>query len=115
MRVGDPMSIIYPSPQIPDIRALTSVILHPHESPFSVPLQHKPLYWKLHEHHCLRSDESLSSGVGDADDDDFLNAWLPRGILVKYLDVSDPYFLTTVVRFICFGRGELKSLTPSQE
>ncbi|KAF8224160.1 hypothetical protein L208DRAFT_1425867 [Tricholoma matsutake] len=79
---------------IPDVQALTSVILHPRESPFSVPLQHKPLYWKLQEHHCLRPDESLNSGMGDLDDDDFLNAWLPRGILVKYLEdaieVFDP-------------------------
>jgi hypothetical protein len=80
------------SSQIPDIGALTSIILHPHESPFSVPLQHKPLYWKLQEHHCLREDEALSSGVGDLDDDDFLNAWLPRGISVKYLKVSASYF-----------------------
>jgi hypothetical protein len=86
--------------KIPDIGALTSVILHPHESPFSVPLQHKPLYWKLQEHHCLRGDDSLSSGVGDVDDDDFLNAWLPRGILLKYLEVGDLYFPMTTMRFI---------------
>lgn len=83
--------------QIPDVQALTSVILHPRESPFSVPLQHKPLYWKLQEHHCLRPDESLNSGMGDLDDDDFLNAWLPRGILVKYLEVSALYWLMTTI------------------
>ena len=44
--------------------------MHPHESPFSARLQHKPLYWKLQEHHCLRVDDALSSGVGDLGDDD---------------------------------------------
>ena len=35
--------------------------------------------------------------MGDLEDDDFLNAWLPRGIVIKHLEVGVLYFLTTTV------------------
>lgn len=53
----------------------------------SVPLHHKPLYWTLREHHCLLPEEPLPAGAGDLGDEDFLNAWLPRGTEIKYLEV----------------------------
>ncbi|KAF8071573.1 hypothetical protein FPV67DRAFT_882445 [Lyophyllum atratum] len=78
---------------LPDWEAHISALLDPRRSS-SVPVQHKPLYWTLREHHCLQPDIPLATAMGDLGDEDFLNAWLPPRISVTALEdaieVFDP-------------------------
>ncbi|GLB44816.1 hypothetical protein LshimejAT787_1801530 [Lyophyllum shimeji] len=78
---------------LPDFEAHVSALLDPRRSS-SVPIQHKPLYWTLREHHCLEPNTPLGTAMGSLGDEDFLNAWLPRRISVRSLEdaieVYDP-------------------------
>lgn len=73
---------------------LTSVLTDSHLNPLSVLIVPKPLYWELHEHHCLTPNEPLQAGLDENSWDDILNAWLPRGLVFTHLEdgleVYDP-------------------------
>ncbi|KIK03002.1 hypothetical protein K443DRAFT_131626 [Laccaria amethystina LaAM-08-1] len=79
---------------LPDHPRIVSLSTGGQSNPAAVVIHHKPLYWKLQEHHCLHPDEPLLPGIDDMDGDDFLNAWLPQGITVTHLEdaieVQDP-------------------------
>lgn len=65
-----------------------TLVLNSQTNPASIPLHHQPLYWNLREHHCLNPDQPVLAGTDAAGGDDILSAWLPRGIVVKSLEVS---------------------------
>jgi hypothetical protein len=80
-------------PQLPDHPRIVSLSTGGQSNPAAVVIHHKPLYWKLQEHHCLHPDEPLLPGIDDMDGDDFLNAWLPQGITVTHLEVGSIFHL----------------------
>ncbi|KAF8963146.1 hypothetical protein BDZ97DRAFT_1051779 [Flammula alnicola] len=79
-----------------DLELLTSLTTGHQANPShsTISVRHRPLYWQLQEHHCLSPNEPVSLGVDDNFLDDFLNAWLPRGVTFTHLgdavEVYDP-------------------------
>ncbi|TFK51207.1 hypothetical protein OE88DRAFT_1735149 [Heliocybe sulcata] len=59
----------------------------------------KPLYVTLKEHHCLAHEDALDYG-DDEWGNDLLNAWLPRGTVLRenedHLEIYDPVYDRTI-------------------
>jgi hypothetical protein len=73
---------------MPEVEPYWNLVANPRLSCRSVPVFYRPLDMRLQEHHCLQPDVGFPRGV-DASGcgDDILNAWLPRGTIVKNLEV----------------------------
>jgi len=86
---------------MPAVEPYWNLAVDPHLPSTSVPIINRPLNMWLQEHHCLKPGVGLPPG-NDASDwgDDILNAWLPRGIIVRHvedaLEVFDPATECTV-------------------
>ncbi|KZT30073.1 hypothetical protein NEOLEDRAFT_1174412 [Neolentinus lepideus HHB14362 ss-1] len=66
-----------------------------HIRALEVHVMHRPLYVTLKEHHCLAHEDALDFGE-DEWGNDLLNAWLPRGSILReredHLEIYDPIY-----------------------
>src|ERR1700691_2451887 len=64
------------------------MLMNPQVPTSNVGVSQDRISFELQEHHCLYPDEPLIPGTDETEcGDDILNAWLPRNIVVRHLEV----------------------------
>ena len=64
------------------------MLLNPQTRASTVGVSHDRISLEIEEHHCLCPDRPLMLGTDETGcGDDILNAWLPRDIDIKHVDV----------------------------
>ncbi|KAI5122553.1 hypothetical protein M0805_005280 [Coniferiporia weirii] len=64
---------------VPDIQAYRTLLSSAPGAPTEqITMYQRPLYMRLREHHCFITNTPVSCGSDNGEDNDFLNAWLPK-------------------------------------